>query len=98
MATPSLPSVPKGDCAGSGKESDDLTGGHDRGCVKVRRANAIGPTLVGFDGSPRELLGHTQIGITLDLYSHVTATMQRDVVTAFQGLLGSTEGSKSGSE
>jgi hypothetical protein len=42
--------------------------------------------------------GHTQIGITIDLYSHVTATMQRDAVTAFEGLLGSTEGSKPGSE
>lgn len=45
-----------------------------------------------------ELLGHTQIGITLDLSSHVTATMQRDAITAFEGLLGSTEGSKSGSK
>ncbi len=25
-----------------------------------------------------EMLGHSQIGITLDLYSHVTPTMQRD--------------------
>jgi len=33
-----------------------------------------------------ELLGHTQIGITLDLYSHVTATMQRDAVEAFEEL------------
>jgi hypothetical protein len=45
-----------------------------------------------------ELLGHTQIGITLDLYSHVTATMQHDAVTAFEELLGSTKGSKPGSE
>lgn len=34
----------------------------------------------------------TPIGITLDLYSHVTATMQRDAVAAFEGLFGSTEG------
>jgi integrase len=33
-----------------------------------------------------ELLGHTQIGITLDLYSHVTATMQRDAIEAFDEL------------
>ena len=45
-----------------------------------------------------ELLGHTQIGITMDLYSHVTATMQRDAFTAFESLSGSTEGSKPGSE
>jgi site-specific recombinase XerD len=30
-----------------------------------------------------ELLGHGQVGITLDLYSHVTATMQ-EAVRAFQ--------------
>ena len=35
-----------------------------------------------------EMLGHSQIGITLDLYSHVTATMQRDAVEAFDELLG----------
>jgi len=45
-----------------------------------------------------ELLGHTQVSITLDVYSHVTATMQRDAVTAFEELLGSTKGSKPGSE
>ncbi len=45
-----------------------------------------------------ELLGHTQIGITLDLYSHVTATMQRDAVEAFEELLGSSQGSSRGSE
>ncbi len=39
-----------------------------------------------------------QIGITLDLYSHVTATMQRDAVEAFEELLGSIEGSKPGSK
>jgi hypothetical protein len=32
------------------------------------------------------MLGHTQIGITLDLYSHVTATMQQQAVTALDGL------------
>lgn len=57
--------------------------------------------LLGMGVHPKivsELLGHTQIGITMDLYSHVTATMQRDVVQAFEGLLGSTEGRKPGSE
>ena len=28
------------------------------------------------------LLGHTDIGITLDLYSHITATMQQEAVEA----------------
>jgi hypothetical protein len=47
------------------------------------------------------MLGHTQIGITLDLYSHVTATMQREAVEAVEAveeLLGSKEGSKRGSK
>ncbi len=35
-----------------------------------------------------ELLGHSQIGITLDLYSHVTATMQQQAVAALDGLFG----------
>ena len=34
------------------------------------------------------MLGHSQIGITLDLYSHVTATMQQHVVEALDGLFG----------
>jgi integrase len=29
-----------------------------------------------------ERLGHASVGITLDLYSHVTKTMQRDAVDA----------------
>jgi integrase len=41
-----------------------------------------------------ELLGHSQVGITLDLYSHVTATMQQEAVRAFEGLLGSQLGSQ----
>jgi hypothetical protein len=43
-----------------------------------------------------ELLGHSQIGITLDLYSHVTATMQQEAVRAFEGLFGSQLGSQEG--
>jgi len=43
-----------------------------------------------------EMLGHSQIGITLDLYSHVTATMQQEAVRAFEGLLGSQVGSQEG--
>jgi hypothetical protein len=40
------------------------------------------------------MLGHSQIGIALDLYSHVTATMQQEAVRAFEGLLGSQVGSQ----
>jgi integrase len=34
-----------------------------------------------------EMLGHSQIAVTLDLYSHVTPTMQRGAVRALDGLL-----------
>jgi hypothetical protein len=43
-----------------------------------------------------EMLGHSQIAITLDLYSHVTATMQQEAVRAFEGLFGSQVGSQEG--
>jgi integrase len=35
-----------------------------------------------------EMLGHADIGITLDLYSHVTPTMHAQAATAFDELLG----------
>jgi site-specific recombinase XerD len=38
-----------------------------------------------------ELLGHSQIGIILDLYSHVTVTMQQQAVTALDDLFGDLE-------
>ncbi len=34
-----------------------------------------------------EMLGHSQISITLDLYSHVTPTMQRQATAALDSLL-----------
>ncbi len=34
-----------------------------------------------------EMLGHSQIAITLDLYSHVTPTMQRQAVEALEAAL-----------
>jgi integrase len=43
-----------------------------------------------------EMPGHSQVGITLDLYSHVTATMQQEAVRAFEGLFGSQVGSREG--
>jgi integrase len=33
-----------------------------------------------------EMLGHSQIAITLDLYSHVTPTMQREATAAMQAI------------
>jgi len=35
-----------------------------------------------------EMLGHSQISVTLNLYSHVTPTMQRDAVTAMDAVIG----------
>jgi integrase len=35
-----------------------------------------------------DLLGHSQVGITLDLYSHATATMQAVAAEAMGRLLG----------
>jgi integrase len=34
-----------------------------------------------------EMLGHSQIGITLDLYSHVTPTMQREAAAAMDAII-----------
>jgi len=34
------------------------------------------------------MLGHSQISVTLDLHSHVMATMQRDATTAMDAALG----------
>jgi len=36
----------------------------------------------------QEMLGHTRISTTLDLYSHVTPTMQRQAADAFDVILG----------
>lgn len=33
------------------------------------------------------MLSHSQVGITLDLYSHVTPTMQRQATAAMDALL-----------
>ncbi len=34
-----------------------------------------------------EMLGHTTIAITLDIYSHVLPDMQRDAANAMDGIL-----------
>lgn len=36
-----------------------------------------------------EMLGHSQVSITLDLYSHVTPTMQREATDAMDEVLSS---------
>lgn len=37
-----------------------------------------------------ELLGHSRTAVTLDLYSHVTPTMQRDAVSALEAAIGTS--------
>ena len=36
-----------------------------------------------------EMLGHSQIAVTLDVYSHVSPTMQRTAADALDAILGS---------
>ena len=69
--------------------------------VAAARPATVAPQQVAVDGRDgkalggvivSEMLGHSQIGITLDLYSHVPATMQQEAVRAFEGLFGSQEG------
>jgi integrase len=45
-----------------------------------------------------EMLGHSNIGITLDLYSHVTPTMQHHAADALDALLDTRASAKTGTE
>lgn len=49
---------------------------------RVLRGRGMHPKIVS------EMLGHTTVGITLDLYSHVTPTMQREAARAMDERLG----------
>jgi integrase len=42
-----------------------------------------------------ERLGHSSIGITLDIYSHVLPSMQAQAASAFDSLFGPSQGEKS---
>lgn len=55
-----------------------------------RPANTAATIALGRDVHPKivsEMLGHSQIAVTLDLYSHVTPTMQREAAAAMDALL-----------
>jgi integrase len=57
----------------------------------LRRTTAT--ILLGRGAHPKivsEMLGHTSIAITLDFYSHVIPTMQRDAAAAFDAVIGAT--------
>jgi integrase len=56
-------------------------------CATLLLGEGVHPKIVS------DLLGHSQIGITLDLYSHVTATMQAVAAEAMGRLLGDQDGS-----
>ena len=46
--------------------------------------------LLGLDTRPKivqELLGHSQIGVTMDIYSHALPSMQREAVNGLDKLL-----------
>jgi integrase len=45
-----------------------------------------------------EMLGHSTVGITLDLYSHVTPTMQQEAADTLDSLIGRQFGRQTGSE
>jgi integrase len=51
-------------------------------CATLLLGKGVHPKVVA------EMLGHSQIAVTLDTYSHVTPSMQQAAVTALEGLLG----------
>ena len=61
-------------------------------CATLLLSEGVHPKIVS------DLLGHSQIGITLDLYSHVTATMQAVAAEAMGRLLGGQDDSKATDE
>jgi integrase len=50
-------------------------------CATLLLAERVNPKVVS------ELLGHSSVAITLDIYAHVLPDMQQDAVTAIQGVL-----------
>jgi integrase len=50
-------------------------------CATLLLAQRVNPKVVS------ELLGHSGVAITLDIYAHVLPDMQQDAVTAIQGVL-----------
>lgn len=50
-------------------------------CATLLLAQGVHPRLV------MEILGHSQIGLTMDTYSHVLPAMQRDAADKMQRLL-----------
>lgn len=53
-------------------------------CATLLLGEGVHPKVVS------EMLGHTDVAVTLDLYSHVTPTLQQQAADALDGLLGDT--------
>ncbi len=51
-------------------------------CATLLLSEGVNPKIVA------EILGHSKVQVTLDTYSHVLPTMQRDAAARMQGLLG----------
>jgi len=93
MARGAARSTPPTSC--SGVSIRCWSGPGCRGSASHDLRHSAATLLLGLGIHPKivsEMLGHGQIAITLDLYSHVTATMQLEAVRAFEGLFGSQEG------
>jgi integrase len=75
---------------GSGRAGLPRIRFHDlrHSCATLLLGEGVHPKIVS------DLLGHSQIGITLDLYSHVTATMQAVAAEAMGRLLGGQDESR----
>jgi hypothetical protein len=82
------PSPRRTSCAGTSTRCWRLPGCHGSASTTcgIRWPRCARPR-----GAPKvvsEMLGHTDVGITLDLYSHVTATMQHDAARNLDALFG----------
>ena len=54
-------------------------------CIIARRRSGVHPKVV------QELLGHTQISMTMDIYSHVLPGIQEDAINRLQVALSKQE-------
>jgi integrase len=97
LDTVSKPCTPPTSCNGASIRC--WHGPGSRGFASRTYTTVPATLLLGLGIHPKiviEMLGHSQIAITLDLYSHVTATMQQEAARAFEGLPGSQVGSQKG--
>ncbi len=74
-----------------GKKFQKITSGSDLPVIRFHDLRHTHATmLIGAGVHPKvvsERLGHTTIGITMDLYSHVSVDMQRDAVSKLESMM-----------